>query len=105
MIKEVTDSTFEQEVLNSSKPVLVDFSAVWCGPCKMLEPTVRAVAQEYAGRVHVYKLDIDQSPLTPARYGVRGVPTLIFFNNGQERDRIIGVTSKDTIEKMIDDNM
>lgn len=105
MIKEVTDSTFEQEVLNSSKPVLVDFSAVWCGPCKMLEPTVKAVAQEYAGRVHVYKLDIDQSPLTPARYGVRGVPTLIFFNNGQERERIIGVTSKDRIEKMIDDNM
>ncbi|MCS6806259.1 MAG: thioredoxin [Acidobacteriota bacterium] len=104
-MKQVTDSTFEQEVLNSDKPVLVDFSAVWCGPCKMLEPTVRAIADEYAGRVHVYKLDIDQSPLTPARYGVRGVPTLILFKDGQERDRIIGVTSKDTIEQMIDDNL
>jgi thioredoxin 1 len=104
-MREVTDGTFEQDVLNSNKPVLVDFGAVWCGPCKMLEPTVRAVADEYAGRVNVLKLDIDNSPMTPARYGVKGVPTLILFNGGQEKNRIIGVTSKDNIEKMINDNL
>lgn len=100
--KEVTDATFEQEVLRSNLPVLVDFWAVWCGPCKMLEPTVEAIAAEYAGKAIVARLNVDDNPETAGRYGIKGIPTLILFKEGEERDRIIGVTPKDKIARMID---
>lgn len=99
---DVTDATFEQEVLNSSLPVLVDFWAAWCGPCKMLEPTVAAIAADYAGRARVVRLNVDENPETGYRYGIKGIPTLILFQGGQEKERVIGVTSKENIARMID---
>jgi thioredoxin 1 len=101
-IIEISDATFEQEVLKSNVPVLVDFWAVWCAPCKMLAPAVEALAGEYAGKARVAKLNVDDSPNTPMRYGIRGIPTLILFKNGEEKDRLVGVTPKDTIAQMID---
>ena len=81
--KEVTDTNFEQEVLKNTKPVLVDFWAPWCGPCRMVAPIVEELADEYAGRVEFVKLNTDDNPLTQARYGVRSIPTLIMFKNGE----------------------
>lgn len=102
---EVTDSTFEQEVLGSDVPVLVDFWAVWCGPCKMLEPTVEAIAADYAGKATVARLNVDDNPEIASRYGIKGIPTLILFKDGAERDRIIGVTPKEKIARMIEGNL
>ena len=99
---EVTDQSFEQDVLESSVPVLVDFWAEWCGPCKMLTPTVEKVASEYEGKAKVVKLNIDDNNQVPQRYGIKSIPTLILFKNGSEADRTIGLTSKDSIARMID---
>lgn len=104
-MKNVSDATFEQEVLKSDLPVMVDFWAVWCGPCKMLEPTVEAIAAEYAGKAVVARLNVDDNPETPVRYGIKGIPTLILFKDGEERDRIIGVTTKEKIARMIEQNL
>lgn len=104
-MQDVTDATFEQDVLQSNFPVLIDFWAVWCGPCKMLEPTVAAIAAEYAGKVRVARLNVDESPVTPSRYGVKGIPTLILFQGGEEKERVIGVTSKENIARMIDKHL
>lgn len=89
-----TDQNFDAEVLKASLPVIVDFSATWCGPCKKLEPVVDGIAAEYQGRVKVVKVDVDSSPHTAARFAVLSVPTLIFFKDGQVRDQHIGVLSK-----------
>jgi thioredoxin 1 len=101
-IKEVTDQDFEQEVLQSDKPVVVDFWAEWCGPCKMLAPTVEAVAREFDGKVKFVKLDIESSAQTPVRFGVRGIPTLLVFNGGSEVDRAVGNQPKHIIVEMLD---
>jgi thioredoxin 1 len=101
-VSEVTDQNFEQEVLQSDKPVLVDFWAEWCHPCKMLAPTVEAVAQQYQGKAKVVKLNVDDQNQTPQRYGIKGIPTLILFSAGNVSDRITGNTSKDNISRMID---
>lgn len=101
-VSEVTDQAFEQEVLKSNVPVLVDFWAEWCHPCKMLAPTVHRVAEEYEGKAKVVKLNVDDNNQTAQRYGIKGIPTLILFKNGNEADRIIGATSKDNIARMID---
>ncbi len=98
---DVTDETFERDVLKSNLPVLVDFWAVWCGPCKMLEPTVASIAEEYAGRAVVARLNVDENPETAGRYGIKGIPTLILFKDGEEKDRIIGVVPKERIADMI----
>jgi thioredoxin 1 len=104
-ILEVTDATFEQDVLQSDVPVLVDFWAIWCGPCRMIAPTVEALAGEYAGKIRVAKLNVDDSPNVPIQYGVRGIPTLILFKNGQEKERLIGVQPKDVIARIINENL
>ena len=101
-VSEVTDQSFEQEVLKSEQPVLVDFWAEWCHPCKMLTPAVEQVAKEYEGKAKVVKLNIDDSGETPQRFGITGIPTLIVFKGGAEAERVVGATSKDNISRMID---
>jgi thioredoxin 1 len=101
-ISEVNDQNFEEEVLKSSQLVLVDFWAEWCSPCRQLAPTLEAVAKQYQGSVKVVKLNVDDSGLTAQRYGVRGIPTLILFKDGAERERIVGVTSKENIGRTIE---
>lgn len=96
------DNNFEAEVLNSDIPVLVDFSAVWCGPCKAIAPTVEALATEYLGRVKVGKMDIDDNPGTPLKYHVRSVPTLILFKGGKPVDQVVGAVNKRRLEGMFD---
>lgn len=98
---EVSDATFDQEVLKSDQPVLVDFWAAWCGPCRALAPTVDAIAAEYHGKLKVMKMDVDKNPATPGRYGVRGIPALILFKGGQVADQIVGFVPKETIDKSL----
>jgi thioredoxin 1 len=100
-VREVTDNSFQQEVLESNKPVLVDFWAEWCGPCRMLAPTVEAVAEQYSENAAVVKLNVDDNPSTAAAYGIRGIPTLILFSGAREVGRVVGATSKESISRMI----
>jgi thioredoxin 1 len=100
-ILEVTDVNFDQEVLKSEQPVMVDFWAAWCGPCKALAPIVDEVATAYSGRVKVGKMDVDASPVTPQRYGVRGIPTLLIFKGGQVQEQIVGYVAREVIEKAL----
>jgi thioredoxin 1 len=101
-VNEVSDSNFESDVLQADKPVLVDFWAPWCAPCRMLAPTVDAVAEKYAESARVVKLNVDENPGVSQRYGIKGIPTLILFKNGKEEERVVGATSKDAISRMID---
>lgn len=100
-ILQLTDQTFEQEVLRSNQPVLVDFWAAWCGPCRMIAATVEALAREYAGRAKVGKVNVDENMQTPAQYNIRGIPTLLLFKNGQVQEQIVGAASREAIENMI----
>ena len=98
----VTDADFEEIVLRSSMPVLVDFWAAWCPPCKKLAPIIDDLAAEYQGRVLIAKLDHDENPNMPARYEIKGLPTMVFFKNGQPVDRLVGLTSKEQIAAVLD---
>lgn len=98
---EVTDQTFEKEVLQSDQPVLVDFWAAWCGPCRMIAPTVEALAKDYAGKAKVAKMNVDDNQLTPTQYGIRGIPTLLLFKNGRVQEQIVGAVGRDAIENII----
>ncbi len=100
-IFEVTDANFEQAVLKSDQPVLVDFWAAWCGPCRALAPIVDELANSYTGKVKVGKMDVDRNTATPQRYGIRGIPTLLVFKGGQVADQIVGYVPKETIEKAL----
>ena len=101
-ILEVNDATFEQEVLKSEQPVLVDFWAVWCGPCKAIAPIVDGVAKNYAGKLKVAKVDVDQNAATPSRYGIRGIPALLFFKGGKVADQVVGYVPQNVIEEKIE---
>jgi thioredoxin 1 len=94
---EINEANFQTEVLQSTQPVLVDFWAEWCGPCKMIAPVLDEIAAEHAGRAKVVKVNIDQNPELAERYGIQSIPTLLYFNQGQVRDHNIGVTSKKNI--------
>lgn len=96
-LREVDEATFSEEVLASSEPVLVDFSAIWCGPCKLLDPIVEQLAHEWTGKVKVVKLDVDTSPNIAMQYQVMGVPTLMLFVGGETRERIVGYQPRDRI--------
>ncbi|HWT66387.1 MAG TPA: thioredoxin [Terracidiphilus sp.] len=98
---EVSDATFEQEVLKSSQPVLVDFWAVWCGPCKAIAPVVDSLATAYAGKLKVAKVNVDENGATPSRYGVRGIPTLLFFKDGKVADQVVGYVPQNVIEEKV----
>ena len=100
-VLEVSDATFDQEVLKSEQPVLVDFWAVWCGPCKALAPIVEVVAATYAGKLKVAKVNVDENSATPSRYGIRGIPSLLFFKGGKVADQVVGFVPQEVIEEKI----
>ncbi len=104
-VGEVSDNNFDTEVLNSEIPVLVDFWAAWCAPCRMLAPVVDAVAEKYVGRAKVVKLNVDENTLTSSKYNIKGIPTLLLFKDGIIKEQIIGNTTKDTISKMIENHL
>jgi thioredoxin 1 len=101
-VKYVTDSSFEQDVLQSDKPVLVDFWAEWCAPCRMLAPTIDAIAEQFDATAGVVKVNVDDNTSTAQRYGIKGIPTLILFSAGKEVERVVGATSKESISRMIE---
>ena len=104
-IKQVSDATFDKEVLESGNPVLVDFWAEWCGPCKMIAPILDEVAKEYSGRLKVAKLNIDENQATPPKYGIRGIPTLMLFKNGAVEATKVGALSKSQLTAFIDSHI
>ena len=100
----VTDDSFEQEVIKSAEPVLVDYWAEWCGPCKMIAPILDEIASEYSGKIKVAKLNIDDNPQTPPKYGIRGIPTLMLFKDGNVEATKVGALSKSQLAAFIDSN-
>ena len=104
-IVNVSDASFESDVLNSSTPVLVDYWAAWCGPCKMIAPVLNEIADEYVGKVTVAKVDIEANPETPAKFGIRGIPTLMIFKNGEIAATKVGAVSKAQLAQFIDENL
>ena len=104
-ILQLADDTFEQEVIKSDLPVLVDYWAEWCGPCKMIAPVLEEIAGEYQGKVKIAKLNIDDNPATPPNYGIRGIPTLMLFKNGEVEATKVGAVSKSQLTAFIDSNL
>jgi thioredoxin 1 len=104
-IYEFTDQNFEEQVLKSDKPVLVDFWAVWCGPCRAIAPAVEAIAHEYANRAKVGKVNVDENMSVTSRYRITGIPALLLFKNGQVQEQLTGVQPKENLEKMLERNL
>jgi thioredoxin 1 len=100
-VQQVTDESFDREVLKAELPVLIDFWAPWCGPCKAIGPVVDELAKEYAGKLKVVKMNVDDNPQTPSKYGVRGIPNLILFKGGEVKDQIIGAVPKSQLVKAV----
>ena len=101
-VQTLTDANFEQTVNHTPQPVLVDFWAEWCGPCRRLAPTVEELANDYDGRVVVAKMNVDENPATPMRFSIRGIPTLLLFKSGQIVEQVVGLADKDSLKKLID---
>ena len=104
-ILEVTDSTFEEEVVKSDMPVLLDFWAVWCGPCNIIVPSLENIAQDYKGRLKVAKMNVDESPMTPSKFSVMSIPTLLLFQGGEIKETIIGAVPQKKIEEAINKHL
>jgi len=104
-IKEVSDSTFEAEVLKSETPVLVDFWAPWCGPCKAIGPLIDEIGKAFEGQLKVVKCNVDENPATPSSYGIRAIPTLLIFKGGQKVEQIVGMVEKSKLEQTIKSNL
>ena len=102
---EITDANFEEEVIKSEVPVLIDFWAIWCGPCKMIAPYVEQIAGEYDGKIKVGKLDVDSNPQVSMKYGIRSIPTLLIFKDGKVADQIIGAVPKNMITSKLDSQL
>jgi len=100
-IIEIDDDGFEENVLKSEKPIMVDFWAPWCGPCKAIAPTIEALEKTYGGQMTFAKVNVDENPLSPSKYGVQAIPTLIFFKNGEVADQITGMVAKEKLEQTI----
>ena len=100
-VLEVSDATFEQEVLKSEQPVLVDFWAVWCGPCKAIAPIIDGIAAAYDGKLKVAKMNVDENAATPSRFGIRGIPALLLFKGGKVADQVVGFVPQDVIDEKI----
>ena len=100
-----TDGTWEQDVLKSDKPVLIDFWAEWCAPCRMMAPTIDALASEYEGKATIGKLNVDENTEVSAKYQIRGIPTVLIIKNGEVAEQVVGVTSKDNLSKLIDKHL
>ena len=105
LIKHITDDSFADDVLQSDKPVLVDYWAEWCGPCRMIAPILDDVAADYAGRVKICKLNVDENQATPPRYGIRGIPTLMLFRNGSVEATKVGALSKSQLVAFLDSSL
>lgn len=101
-VVEVNDANFEQEVLKSPQPVMIDFWAAWCGPCKAIAPLVDEIANQYNGKLKVVKMDVDRNAATPQRYGVRGIPTLLLIKDGQVKKQIVGYKGKEELTREVD---
>ena len=104
-IVHISDESFDEEVLQSERPVLIDYWAEWCGPCKMIAPVLDEIANEYSDRLKVVKLNIDDNPQTPPKYGIRGIPTLMVFKNGQVEGTKVGAVSKAQLTAFLDDSL
>jgi len=102
MAIEVTDANFENEVIKAGKPALIDFWAEWCGPCRMIGPIVNELAEEYGDKIVVTKMDVDSNPLIPGKYGIRNIPTILFFKDGEVADKQVGVVPKTALAQKID---
>ncbi len=103
MAKEINDATFEKEVLKSDLPVLVDFWAPWCGPCRMVAPIIEKLSSKYSGKINTYKLNVDESPRTASKYNVMSIPTMIFYKGGKPVDTVIGAMPETVLQQKIDD--
>lgn len=99
---QVSENTFEQDVINSSSPVLVDFWAAWCGPCHMIAPILEELSNEYQGRLRVAKVNVDENPETQKRFGIRGIPTLLLFDEGELKEQVVGVQTKSQLIGLIE---
>ncbi len=102
MAEQITDSAFEESVLKADLPVLVDFWAPWCGPCRAVGPVVDKLSKEFEGRMHVYKMNVDENPATPAKYSIRAIPTLILFRNGEVLSQQTGALPEPTLRKLME---
>ncbi len=104
-IKEISDDTFDQEVLKADQPVLVDFWAPWCGPCKAITPVLEELSKNYEGKLKIVKCNVDDNPATPSNYGIRAIPTLILFKEGEKKEQIVGMVQKAKLEEAINNNL